>query len=153
MLLVCMPRMALAQSAPDIAGTWQGTLQMGEPTRVVLKISKGNAGLEGSVYCLDETLGSEGLPASSMSFDGTQLRFAIAPIQATLEGKLSGDGASITGKWKQQDESSGVKLLRASPGKEWALPDLEFEVATIRPAKPDDRGKGFRVGPGRRISC
>jgi uncharacterized protein (TIGR03435 family) len=32
------------------------------------------------------------------------------------------------------------------------LPDPQFEVATIRPAKSDDRGKGFRV-TGRRISC
>ena len=58
----------------------------------------------------------------------------------------------ITGKWNQEDESAKVELKRASVGNEWALPDPRFEVATIRPAKPDDRGKGFRTA-GRRISC
>lgn len=152
LMLTCMTRTALAQNAADIAGTWQGTVQVGKAMRVVLKISKGKAGLEGSVYCLDETVGSDGLSASSMTFDGMQLKFAIAPINAAFEGKLSADGGSITGKWNQEDESAKVELKRASAGNEWALPDPRFEVASIRPAKPDDRGKGFRTA-GRRISC
>jgi len=108
--------------------------------------------LEGSVYCLDETLGSQGLPATSITLDGLNLKFTVAPVQVTFEGKLSADGGSISGKWNQEGQSSTVDLKRASAGSEWALPDPQFEVATIRPAKSDDRGKGFRV-TGRRISC
>lgn len=97
-------------------------------------------------------MGSDGLPAASIMFDGAQLKFAIAPISATFEGRVNADAGSITGKWNQEGESAKVELKRAGDGKEWVIPEPAFEVATIRPAKPDDRGKGFRTA-GRRISC
>jgi hypothetical protein len=38
---------------------------------------------------------------TSFSMDASTIKFAIGQVQGTYEGKLSADGASITGTWTQ----------------------------------------------------
>ena len=47
--------------AQDITGTWQGTLQAGRDLRIVIKVSKGDAGgLKAVMHSIDQ--GGQGLP-------------------------------------------------------------------------------------------
>ncbi len=147
----------------DITGTWQGTLHVGRDLRTVLKISKGDgAALQGTFYSIDQ--GGQGIPISSVTLQGTTFKFAIAAIGGTYEGKLSNtDATAITGMWTQgppPPQGPGpiaLDLTLANDKTAWAIPDPpppppppmakdatpSFEVATIKPSKPDQQGKAF----------
>ena len=78
-------------------------------------------------------------------------------IDGGFEGKLSPDGASIVGTWTQRCRCRCRHAYRHC----WMIPshaptyggdaNPEFEVATIKPSKPDTPGKMFRVN-GRHLS-
>jgi hypothetical protein len=42
-----------------------------------------------------------GIPISSMTLQGSILKFTVASTQGAYEGTVSADGMSITGTWKQ----------------------------------------------------
>jgi hypothetical protein len=88
---------------------------------------------------------------------------SLTAIGGTYEGKLSADGKSITGNWSQGPNPLPLNLTRATPETEWAIPapppklppmdanaSPSFEVATIKPTKPDEQRKAFLVR-GRRF--
>jgi len=88
---------------------------------------------------------------------------SLTAIGGTYEGKLGADGKSITGNWSQGPNPLPLNLTRATPETEWAIPapppklppmdanaSPSFEVATIKPTKPDEQRKAFLVR-GRRF--
>ena len=80
--------------AQSIAGTWQGTLPVGQSSRVVLRIADaGNGALRGSVIFIDRS--AHALPLLSTIYRAPNLTAAIFDI--TFRGKLSADGKSIAG--------------------------------------------------------
>jgi uncharacterized protein (TIGR03435 family) len=146
----------------DITGTWQGTLHAGRDLRTVLKISKADGGgLKGVFYSIDQ--GGQGIPVSSISLQGNTVKFAIAPIGGTYEGRLANtDGTSITGMWSQgAPPPSGpgpiaLDLTLANDKTAWTIPEPPppptpmakdampgFEVATIKPSDPNKPGRGI----------
>ncbi len=149
---------ARAQTNPagDISGTWQGTLHVPQKDlRTVLKVSKANGAWKGELYSIDQ--GSGAIPTSSFSVEGATVKFAIMALDGSFEGKLSPDGNTITGTWTQSNHPLALVLKRATPGTEWTIPEAPArpkpmapdanpvaEVATIKPSKPDQPGKGFR---------
>jgi len=161
--LVALPGGALL--AQDLTGTWQGALALpnGKELRTVVKISKGDAGaLRGIFYSIDQP--SPGVPVNTVTLQGANVKMTIPGIGGTYEGKLEADGNSITGNWKQGPEPLALNLKRATAETAWAIPEpppppkpmaadavAEFEVATIKPSKPDQQGKGFLVR-GRQFS-
>jgi uncharacterized protein (TIGR03435 family) len=150
---------SLAQ-APDITGTWQGTLTLaGRDLRTVIKISKADSGLKAVFYSIDQ--GGGGIAANAITLDGSDLKISIAAVGIAYEGKLSADGNLIAGTFTQGSTSLPLNLTRATSDTAWAIPeppkpmaadaDPAFEVATIKPSAPDAQGKGFRVR-GRQFS-
>ncbi len=149
---------AMAQS-PDITGTWQGTLHApGHDLRIVFNVSKTPDGkLGGVMYSIDQ--GAQAITASSVSVEGSTVKYAVSAINGSFEGTLSADGSTIDGKWTQGPGTSDLTLGRATPDTAWAIPappkpmtatDPSFEVATIKLTPPDQPGKLFRVTPGGR---
>jgi len=151
-----------ALRAQDIAGTWQGTLKADRDLRTVLKISKAdNGGLKAVLYSIDQ--GGQGIPASSITLEGSTVKMSIKMIDGTYEGKLSADGTLITGTWTQGNPLPLI-LKRATADTEWTIPEPPprpkpmaadakpvFDVATIKPSKPGTPGKAFRMN-GRQFS-
>ena len=149
---------ATTLSAQDVIGTWQGTLDVGggHSLRIVLKVSKGDDGKLNAVnYSIDQ--GGTPLPVSSISLAGSDLNFAVSVVGGKYEGKLSSDGNTITGTWSQGSPLP-LNFSKATPATAWTIPEPppkippmgadaspEFEVATIKPSKPEERGKGFQV--------
>jgi uncharacterized protein (TIGR03435 family) len=169
-LLLCVGIMATvhtahlrAQAKPEnpaqnIADTWQGTLHPGRDLRIVVKISKADDGGYKSVFYVIDQNGDEH-PATKTTLDGSNLKM-ILPMGGTFEGKLSGDGKTITGTWTIGPPLP-LTLTRATPETEWTIPPPEpklppmdenanpsFEVATVKPSAPNKPGKafGFRGG-------
>jgi uncharacterized protein (TIGR03435 family) len=148
-----------------IAGNWQGTMEVGKTSRVVVKVSRAEdaqrAGWHGLVYLLDSGSASEGHNTTTMSVDGGLARFTIAPMEVRFEGKLSADGASMTGMWTQgSGPAHALTLTRADGDAAWAIPkadapmakdaDPDWEVATVKQGNPDDNNSGFQI-KGRRV--
>jgi uncharacterized protein (TIGR03435 family) len=139
--------------AQDIAGTWQGTMQAGEGTikdqRIVVKIEKNTGGgWQGVVYSLDSLMAYEGHATTLMSLQGAELRFAIAPIGATYQGKLSEDGATLAGTLTQSGTAYPLNLARVSGDAAWEIPrpdapmakdaDPDWDVVSVKARDPND---------------
>ena len=158
---------ARAQAAAEnptqnIADTWQGTLHAGKDLRTVVKISKADgSGYKAVFYSIDQ--GGSPLPVTKITLEGTTVKMSLTAIGGTYEGKLSADGKTITGNWSQGPTPLPLNLTRATPETEWTIPppppkmppmdanaSPTFEVATIKPSKPDEQGKAFLV-QGRRF--
>ena len=139
----------------NIADTWQGTLRAGRDLRTVVKISKADGGGYKAVfYSIDQ--GGDGIPVTKITLEGTTVKMSLTAIGGTYEGKLSSDGKSIVGSWSQGPNPLPLNLARATPETEWTIPaptpklppmdanaSPRFEVATIKPSKPDEPGKAL----------
>ena len=145
-----------AQSAHNITGTWQGTLQAEQELRLVMKISKGDdGGLKSVMYSIDQ--GAQGIPGP-VTAQGSAVKITLPGIGGTFEGKLDSDGAVMAGTWTQGPKPLPLNLKRVAADAAWPIPERPappkpmakdanpvFEVATIKPSNPDAPGKAFRV--------
>jgi len=166
MLSACLAWTETAQTPPNLAGTWQGTLPVDGSQRVIVTISK----LSGApaekpawkavFYNLEAHAESGGRVVTSILFDGQSLRFAVPSINGSYASKLAADGASLAGTWTEDKVAVPLTLQRVPADAAWEIPGAdqampkdaapEFEVATIKPAAPDSQGYGFHSN-GRRI--
>ncbi len=149
--------------AQSLTGTWQGTLEAGRDLRIVLKISTTAADtLKAVMYSIDQ--GGQPMPAGAVTLQGSAVKISVPGIAGTYEGKLSADGTSITGTWSQGPTPLPLNLKRATNETAWTIPEPPpppkpmaadanpaFEVATIKPSKPETQGRGFMVR-GRQFS-
>ncbi len=142
-------------SAQNITGTWQGTLKppqgAGQGLRTVIKISTtDNDKLAAVFYSIDQR--SPAIPATTFTRNGSAVKMTINALNGTFEGKVSGDGNTIDGTWSQGGPAIPLVLTKATPETAWVIPDPPppptqmaadakpgFEVATIKPARPDGR--------------
>ena len=148
-----------AAAKTGIDDTWQGTLHAGRDLRTVLKITRAPDGsLKSAFYSIDQ--GGQPLPVKATTFQGGELKLNIEAIDGTYVGKMSADGTTITGEWKQGDRPLPLILVRATTDTAWTIPepppklppmaagsDPSFEVATIKPSDPAAQGKGFGGAP------
>jgi uncharacterized protein (TIGR03435 family) len=153
---------AAENPAPSIADTWQGTLHVGKDLRVIFKITKAADGsYKADFYSIDQT--GTPFPVTKITQDGSTLKISVSAIGATFEGKLGTDGKTITGNWSQGPSPFPLTLTRATPETAWTIPepppvippmdanaDPSFEVATIKPSKPDENRK-FLTVQGRKM--
>jgi len=141
-------------SGQNITGTWQGTIQppqaQGRGLRIVLKISTTDADkLAAVMYSIDQQ--SPAIPATTFTRSGSTVKMTVTPLNGTYEGKVSADGNSIEGIWSQGMPLT-LNLVRATPETAWVIPEPPpppktmaadanpgFEVATIKPARPEGR--------------
>jgi non-heme chloroperoxidase len=90
----------------DISGDWQGTLRgsVAGDLRLIVHITKSdNGGWSGLFYIIDQS--PDGIPIGSVTLEGSDFKFSIAPRNISYGGKLSADGASIKGTW------TGLRVL------------------------------------------
>src|SRR5580658_9872787 len=141
----------------NIADTWQGTLHAGKDLRIVVKISNADGGgYKAVLYSIDQ--GGDPLPVTKITLEGTTVKISLTVIGGAYEGKLSADGKTFAGNWSQGPNPLPLNLTRATPETEWTIPppapklppmaanaNPSFEVATIKPSKPDDQRKAFLV--------
>lgn len=152
---------APAVSAQDLSGTWQGTLHVGKDLRLVVKITKDDKGAyKSAFYSIDQ--GGQPLPVPTTTLQGDTVKMNLPAINGSYEGKLSANGKTIDGKWSQGPNPLPLVLERATAETEWKIPEPPkamaadakptFEVATIKPSKPDAQGKFLTVQGNRMIT-
>ncbi|MGA2880786.1 MAG: TIGR03435 family protein [Bryobacteraceae bacterium] len=152
--------------AQTLTGTWQGALEApqapGGQLRIVIKISTTDAdALKAIVYSIDQGAGAI---AATLTQQGSEVKMAVPGIAGSYEGKLSANGSSIAGTWSQGPTPKPLNLKRATNETAWTIPEPparpkpmtadanpSFEVATIKPSKPDTPGRLYRLN-GRRFT-
>lgn len=149
---------ALFAQAPDITGTWQGTLKApNRDLRMVCKISKGDdGGLKAVLYSIDQ--GGQPIAANLVRVRGSAVQIAIPAIGGTYDGNLSSDNNTIAGTWTQGPAPLPLILTHATSETAWTIPDPppppkmmdpnakpEFEVASIKPSDPNRPGWGINT--------
>jgi len=139
-----------ALQAQNITGTWQGSLRAGaRELRIVYKFSLEDNKVKAVMYSIDQP--GPPIPVSAITRDGSAIKMSINAIGGTYEGKLSADAKSIAGTWTQGPPQA-LNLVRATPETAWTIPDPPpppkimaadpnpvFEVATIKPSRPEER--------------
>ena len=136
--------------AQDISGTWQGSFQSPKDQRIVVRIAKQNATeWQATIYSLDSSMAYLGRTATQISLQSDTLRFTIAPIETSFQGKLSDDGAAITGIWTQSSTPPSTQPVACPRRRRMGDPlnptpmmakdaDPGWEVVTVRPRDPGD---------------
>jgi serine-type D-Ala-D-Ala carboxypeptidase/endopeptidase len=92
---------AWAQAPQALAGDWNGAIAGKLP--VVLHLRVANGGLTATLD--SPTQGAMGLPGAHVKLTGSTLSFDIPVIQGSYSGTLSADGKTLTGEWKQVEQS------------------------------------------------
>lgn len=153
-LILGVSALVAAQSPPNLAGQWQGTLQAGKELRLVFVLTANAAGggYTAMMYSIDQ--GGQGITAAAVA-QGSAVRLSVAPAGISFEGKVAPDGNSIAGTFTQGPGSLPLTLARATKETAWALPapprsmaadaPTVFEVATVKPSEPNRPGKLFTV--------
>lgn len=150
-LIVFAAFLGSSLEAQNITGNWQGTIDAGpQKIRVVFKIAQENDKLTATVYTVDRP--SPPI-ATTIKVDGSNLKITIPAVNGAYQGKLSGDGNTIVGTWTQ-GTALALNLARATPQTAWEIPKPpppplrmdpnakpSFEVATIKPSDPKERGQ------------
>ena len=115
--------------ASDIDGTWMGSLDTGAlKLRVVFHILNTEDGLTATMDSPDQ--GMKGMPASSVTRNGTSVKIEAKGIGGVFEGTIAADQSSIDGNWSQGGSSLPLQLKRV---KDQA--DLELKRPQV-PRKP-----------------
>ena len=126
-MLLCITALTTVSSralrAQDISGDWQGTLLAAQaPLRTVLKISKsGDGGWNALMYSIDQGPDHGGIRVTSITVQGSILRYSIDPINGSYEGKLSADGNSVEGTWTQNNGPRRLNFQRATKETAWTV--------------------------------
>jgi len=117
---------------------------------------KASPSLKAVFYSIDQ--GARPIDGGAVSFQGSVLKIALPAIGGNYEGRMNGDGNSISGTFTQ-GAPLPLTFTRATPQTAWAIPEPppkpmapeanpSFEVATIKPANPENRGSSMLVGRG-----
>jgi uncharacterized protein (TIGR03435 family) len=133
----------------DMAGNWQGTVEMGKSIRTVLQISKTDKGWSGKMFLFGDD-GARPFDAASISLDGSTFKYQVPVIGGSYQGTLSADGNSIVGTLTGGPSPTPLTFVRATKETAWEIPapppppklmaadaDPSFDVVTI---KPNDSG-------------
>jgi fermentation-respiration switch protein FrsA (DUF1100 family) len=104
----------------DIDGTWMGTLDLGTAKlRVVFHIINTEDGLIATMDSPDQ--GAKGMPTTSVTRDGMNLKIEAKSISAVFEGKIAADLASIDGTFTQMGAPHPLLLKRVKDQAELEL--------------------------------
>ena len=140
--------------AQDVTGTWQGTLQTPQQAlRIVIKISKADTGLKAVMYSIDQ--GAQ--LAGTATQQGSTVKISVPGIGGAYEGKLDADGVVLVGTWTQGGAPMPMNLKHVTSEAAWPIPEPAppkrmaadanpaFDVASIKPSRPDAQGKAITV--------
>jgi uncharacterized protein (TIGR03435 family) len=154
-LLVALPAALL--HAQDVVGIWQGTLQIqGRELRTQIRIVNDGGGLKATLQSIDQ---GPGVLPGTVTLQGSTVKISIPGIGGTYDGRLAADGGTIEGTMTQAGAPAmKLDLKKVTAEAAWTPPPAPprptampadwkpaFEVATIKPSRPDTPGQSITV--------
>lgn len=114
----------------DIDGTWMGTLDLGTAKlRVVFHITNTEDGLIATMDSPDQR--AKGLPTTSVTRDGMNLKIEAKNINGAFEGKIAVDLTTIDGTFTQMGATHPLLLKRVK------------DQADLEPRRPQNPTKPY----------
>jgi pimeloyl-ACP methyl ester carboxylesterase len=109
-------------AANGIDGEWEGALQAGESQlRLVLHLSTEKSGeVRAKLDSPDQ--GVYGMEATAANYAQGNLHVEVSSVNAAFNGKLGGDGKTISGIWKQGKAELPLVLKRQSASARGRIP-------------------------------
>lgn len=100
-IIPLMVLFSAAAQAQGLVGDWQGTLKTGAAElRLIVHIEKENDGSwKATLFSIDQ--GTDGIPATSATVQGSNIKLTFDAIRGTYEGKIDAEGSSLSGTWTQ----------------------------------------------------
>ncbi|MFZ0731613.1 MAG: alpha/beta fold hydrolase [Candidatus Sulfotelmatobacter sp.] len=113
----------------DIDGTWMGTLDLGvAKLRVVFHILNTADGLTATMDSPDQN--AKGIPTTSVTRDGMNLKIEAKNIGGVFEGKIAADLSSIDGTFTQMGSPHPLLLKRV---KDQAELEIKHPQVPVKP--------------------
>jgi hypothetical protein len=103
---------AVSPAVAAVKGDWEGSLDVGGQTlRLKFKLAPGaEDGLAGTLDSVDQLIW---IPIDSVTEQGGAIQMELKLIQGSFSGKVSQDGATWDGTWRQGGGSMPLMLKRA----------------------------------------
>ena len=101
-----------AEKPSRVDGIWLGALQAGGTSlRIQVHVKSENNGNE---HCSLDSLDQHatGLDCAAVTFSGDDFAFDVPVVKGHFAGKLSADGNTLTGTWRQGNNSMPLTLTR-----------------------------------------
>ena len=142
--------------AVDVAGVWQGTLQLpGHDMRLEMKVQHSADGkLSANLYNVDQP--GAVIAITTTSVTGLNVKLSMVTEGIEYNGKLNAGGTEMSGTFLLGGQALPLNLNRVTEAGAWAIPEAPppvktmpadahpaFEVATIKPSKPEAQGEGM----------
>jgi RNA polymerase sigma factor (sigma-70 family) len=103
------------RAGSDVQGYWKGALQAGSASYpVILKLAEPTNGMFRAEWSSVER-GVKDLPASTISYQDSNLKITFAGIGAVYEGVVDRSRSQITGTWKVRGQTFSITLNQADP--------------------------------------
>jgi len=109
-----LPMKAMAQkSNQELTGIWQGALDVNTiKLRLVFEVKRNGTSYSATMKSLDQ--GGQSIPCSEVTLKDSQAHFGVEIIQGGFDGKVSADGMTIKGVWKQGPGTLPLVLTRVA---------------------------------------
>lgn len=110
LLLLAAPGVLLAGAAPEINGEWQGKLALDASNSLTVRFTftRGANGAYTAVLNSPDNPAVKNTAVSGVTFDGTNLKFAVPTLQGAYAGKLA--NGKIAGEWTQPGSKLPLEL-------------------------------------------
>lgn len=99
--------------APQFAGKWEGTVDLGVPRRLALTISNSKDGSHATLVSLDQD--NAQIPVSTITQQGTMLTLIVKAIGADYTGDLNSDATEIRGAFTMVGMSADLVFTKVAP--------------------------------------
>lgn len=109
-LLLAAPAAVFAAAPMDLTGDWQGKLAVspGNSLTVRFTFTRGANGAYTAVLNSPDNSAVKDTPVSGLTWDGTDLKFAVPSLQGSYAGKLA--GGKLAGQWTQPGGALPLEL-------------------------------------------
>ncbi|RTQ53468.1 alpha/beta hydrolase [Hymenobacter gummosus] len=135
--LLCLPRLAEAQSAPPLAGDWQGSLQAGgTDIPLIVHLRAADGGYSGTLDSPKQQ--AYGLPIAAVIVRADSVRLRLTAPAAQFAARLSADGKQLVGAWQQGGRAAPLTLSKQAAGTVAPGPKRPQEPKAPLPYRAED---------------
>lgn len=109
------PKVEVPKDSPalpkEFLGNWEGTLDVGQALRLVLKISNDASGAKAVLISIDQ--GNAEIPVSGIDRKDSKLTLSLSAVGARYEAEMNKDATELSGTWTQGGNDLPLKFKKA----------------------------------------
>jgi hypothetical protein len=91
-------------------GTWEGTIDAGQPLRLRIKINNKENEAEAVLVSLDQ--GGAEIPVTTIEQQNGSIKLVVKAVGGEYRGEISKDGTELDGTWTQGGNDLPLKLIK-----------------------------------------